>query len=553
MRPANMPNQNMPSHFDLVMAYHNQTKHHFERYANGPEHIDWEQQPSGFRYYEGAKQIELPLVADKINVQFDDLYTEPKNIFPLSLKNLSGLLELAFGLSAWKQFDDSRWPLRCNPSSGNLHPTEAYVITDDMDDLKVAVYHYVSEHHILEQRGIFADSQQLQPILSSNHFLIGLSSIPWREAWKYGERAFRYCQHDVGHAIAAVRYAAACFGWKASVLPSWSDAEIAQLLGLNQTDDFHSNEIEIPETVLLIQTQQQANTCVCSGEHLAPVMQTIQWQGKANLLDPKHHYEWPTIDKTIEITKKPVTEEEKYLAPALPALPPIADIQAAQLIRQRRSAQQFDGKSILGLDHFYRMLDCTLPREGSHFWDVFKSQPRLHLIFFVHRVDGLANGLYILARHDAAVETLKQQLQHEKFTWQKPDSCPEHLAFYHLVSANAQNAAQRLSCHQNIASHSAFSLGMLAEFEDHIQAETWAYRRLFWEAGIIGQILYLEAEAAGMRGTGIGCFFDDAVHEVLGIKNHSLQSIYHFTVGMPVEDARLQTIPPYAHLTEPRE
>ena len=58
-------------------------------------------------------------------------------------------------------------------------------------------------------------------------------------------------------------------------------------------------------------------------------------------------------------------------------------------------------------------------------------------------------------------------------------------------------------------------------------------------------MLYLEAEAAGVRGTGIGCFFDDAVHEILGVQDHSLQSLYHFTVGMPVDDARVQTRPGY--------
>jgi hypothetical protein len=30
-------------------------------------------------------------------------------------------------------------------------------------------------------------------------------------------------------------------------------------------------------------------------------------------------------------------------------------------------------------------------------------------------------------------------------------------------------------------------------------------------------MLYLEAEAAGVRGTGIGCFYDDPVHDVLGL------------------------------------
>jgi len=56
-----------------------------------------------------------------------------------------------------------------------------------------------------------------------------------------------------------------------------------------------------------------------------------------------------------------------------------------------------------------------------------------------------------------------------------------------------------------------------------------------------------------MRGTGIGCFFDDAVHEIFGIQNPTLQSLYHFTVGVPLEDTRLQTLPPYAHLDSSRK
>ena len=71
---------------------------------------------------------------------------------------------------------------------------------------------------------------------------------------------------------------------------------------------------------------------------------------------------------------------------------------------------------------------------------------------------------------------------------------------------------------------------------------------MFWEAGLLGQVLYLEAEAAGVRATGIGCFFDDPVHEIVAIKNLTLQSLYHFTIGGPVEDRRLQTLPPYHHL-----
>jgi hypothetical protein len=90
---------------------------------------------------------------------------------------------------------------------------------------------------------------------------------------------------------------------------------------------------------------------------------------------------------------------------------------------------------------------------------------------------------------------------------------------------------------------------MLAEFAAPLAEHGPAfYPRLFWETGLVGQVLYLEAEAAGVRATGIGCFFDDAMHDVLGISDHSWQSLYHFTVGGPVDDPRLQTLLPYHHL-----
>ena len=62
---------------------------------------------------------------------------------------------------------------------------------------------------------------------------------------------------------------------------------------------------------------------------------------------------------------------------------------------------------------------------------------------------------------------------------------------------------------------------------------------------MLGQVLYLEAEAAGVRGTGIGCYFDDAFHELLGLRDRTFQDLYHFTVGGPVDDPRLITLPPY--------
>ena len=110
-----------------------------------------------------------------------------------------------------------------------------------------------------------------------------------------------------------------------------------------------------------------------------------------------------------------------------------------------------------------------------------------------------------------------------------------------------RGSAVQLSCNQAIAGDGAFSLGMIADYERSIEEHgAWFYPRLFWETGAVGQMLYLQAEALGLRSTGIGCFFDDPVHSVLGLRGRTLQSLYHFTVGKAVEDPRLTTLPAYA-------
>src|SRR5438445_12249679 len=110
---------------DEVLTYHQLSKHHLHRYAEGPGHLDWANQPDPFRTYAGAPTVDLPLLADALVASYADLYT-PGAVAPRrpALDTVAILFELALGLSAWKEYHASRWALRCNPSSGNLHPTE---------------------------------------------------------------------------------------------------------------------------------------------------------------------------------------------------------------------------------------------------------------------------------------------------------------------------------------------------------------------------------------------------------------------------------------------
>jgi hypothetical protein len=207
-----------------------------------------------------------------------------------------------------------------------------------------------------------------------------------------------------------------------------------------------------------------------------------------------------------------------------------------------------DGETSIDRMVFYRMLQRTLP--DCFPFDGVPWVPRVSLAFFVHRVASLEPALYLLARNESHEASLRRSLK-DGLEWQTPEGCPDGLRLYRLATDDMRLRAKMVSCHQDIAAESAFSLGMLAEFDAALEADgAGIYPRLFWETGLIGQLLYLEAEAAGVRGTGIGCFFDDLMHDMLGITDHSWQSLYHFTIGGPIEDPRLKTLEPYAHLDE---
>jgi SagB-type dehydrogenase family enzyme len=540
---------------EVVRAYHARTKHRFEAYAEGPGQLDWDAQPAAFRHYPGAPVLELPLAADSFERCYGQLEKKPKNEIAPDLASLGALLELSFGLSAWKTWGPSRWALRCNPSSGNLHPVEAYVLSAGLPGIGAGLQHYDPEQHALEGRALIA------PAEGEAWLAIGLSSVMWREAWKYGERAFRYCQLDIGHAVGALAYAAALLGWE--VVPMVATAEaLKHCLGLDRPDDFPPSryaftETEEPEILLAIRAPG-LNTPP-SAEALAAWLDAADWQGKPTRIDPSPGYRWPAIDQVAAASREALSAQEATdFAPLPPLVPHPTTTGAAQIIRQRRSGQRFDPHYALLRPAFYRMLDAVLPRPQLP-WLTQVTPPRIHLLLFVLRVDGLPSGLYLLPRTPAAFTALPAALlpTDERFAARRPvadfdPDCPPHLGLIQLAEMGLQEMqrlARSLSCHQDIASTSAFSLGMLGEFEA-ATATGHGYRELLREAGLVGQVLYLEAEAAEVRGTGIGCFFDDPVHQLVGLSGPRYQSVYHFTVGTPVTDARIETDPPYPQRQE---
>ncbi len=569
---------------DRVIHYHIRTKHHFNRYARSMGFLDWANQPDPFRRFEGAQLLPLPLLKpdeEPLSPAYEAIYEQ--GTVPcqsVSLSTLSRFFEFALALSAWKKAGESEWALRSNPSSGNLHPTEGYVVLPKIDGLDLApgLYHYAPKEHGLELRAAFPPDELVRLLASfpPGAFLFGLTSIHWREAWKYGERAFRYCNHDVGHAIGSARIAAATLGWNIALLDGVDQDAVAMLLGTDRKDDFGEAELEHPDCLAVVWLSEnvKGEASFVKREHsemplsldtaIVKELAGTTWYGKANRLSLEHGVHWDIIDEAANASWKTQTDRPVITLPAIrltssnrlhaSRMTHDADPSAGQIIRQRRSAVSFDGKTSISASAFFHMMQQVLPRaeqpqlDRPMPWDVWPYDPAIHLLVFVHRVDGLTPGLYCLVRDPKKLPFIQQAVNSE-LTWTLAPECPDGLPLYWLLGGDARKLAVQVSCHQDIAGDSAFSFGMLAEFEGTLRERgAWRYPRMFWEAGLLGQVLYLEAEAAGVRATGIGCFFDDPVHEIIGVKELAMQSLYHFTIGGPVEDRRLQMLPPYDHL-----
>lgn len=565
---------------DAVLRYHERTKHRFDRFAPGPARLDWANQPDPFRHYEGAPLIALPRLAPAAaaaSPPYGDLYRLGAVAgVALTASSLSRFLECSLAITAWKQAGAVRWALRANPSSGNLHPTEAYLLLDRLDGVSTApgLHHYAARQHGLELRAEWpADGfKSLLQGFSPGAFLLGLASVHWREAWKYGERAFRYCQHDMGHALGSTRLAAQMLGWRMVLLDGVGDDTVASLLGIDRAGDFEGAEREHPGALAVVWSE--AATGPAAQASPAPLSLDVsslrkqpprRWFGKANRLSRDEPVRWEALEEVQEAARKPQCEcsaaelpgGEPAVVPApagamAPALGPgPTQPGAALLMRQRRSALAFDGRTSMPAASFFALLARTLPHAERSLgqrpvpWDLLSWTPSIDLALFVHRVQGLAPGLYLLARNPARVAPLRQATYRE-YAWSAPPGCADGLPLFLLQAADVRGLAAQLSCGQAIAGDGAFSLAMIAAFEPGLRRHgAWFYRRLFWEAGLIGQLLYLEAQALGLRGTGIGCFFDDAVHEVMGFGDLSFQSLYHFAIGAAVDDPRLTTLPPY--------
>ncbi len=433
--------------------------------------------PNPFRHYEGVPVVDLPADPPVPAIAAWDVLCgaggETTAVDGAAFLSQLFLYSAAISATKIAPATGSTYSLRVNPSSGNLHPTEFHFATRGVSGWADGLYHYRPSQHMAEQRAVgdFGFDGSL---------VIILTSIAWREAWKYRDRAYRYCLLDIGHAWQAVGLAARAMGCRCTATGSFDDVALAARLGLAGD-----------EWPMLILTIEGGPIPLGASE---PTVPTVPAGSPNRLSEHVLMPDWiPDIHAATSLNLEPWERPDSaFTASAL------GGRTFGEVARSRRSALDFVGGSAeITMAQLLALLSVT-------------REPLLTIYIYVHRVSGLEPGLY---RHSDTLERLK--------------------------SGDQRVVAAGLSLGQNLAGNACIALSMVADLEGATaRSGERGYRYAHMEAGAVGHRLYLAAEALGLRATGIGAFFDDRVREYLDLETG--QVVYHFAIGYPVHDPRLE-------------
>ena len=499
---------------ERLFAYHHVTKHSYHSVRTHAHFLDWHNQPDPFRTYEGAPLITLP--AEPGFPQADTFATmatlaegartvkgsksEYHEEVQLDVSWLSQLLWHSMAISAWKKVPrtDDRYSLRVNPSSGNLHPTETYLALLGFTGVEDGLYHYRADRHALELRSRGDWTEKIAralvlPWAAESPLIVGLTSIFWREAWKYRDRAYRYCCHDLGHAMMSLLLAAHTLGLPGGVVAHFSDLRLTHVLGLAESDD-------APMAFLVFPPQSPSRRLPAPPlqEPAGVPNQLSAEQVPYDLLLGMHRS--TILPDSVEPLPRisPTNAGTAHDQRSLPD--PARDTPLGPTVRRRRSALDFDARTPpMERDDVEQLLDFATRdwladwrgNFGGETTQVKQGVDFVTLYLYFHRVRDCEPGVYRWVKSSRRLEQLHR--------------------------GNVERVAAYLSLEQGLAGNACFAVSMIADLAEAARVfGNRGYRYVHFEAGAIGQRLYVGAEALGWNATGIGAFYDDDVHRYLG-------------------------------------
>ncbi|MBU0513819.1 MAG: SagB/ThcOx family dehydrogenase [Proteobacteria bacterium] len=465
----------------MTRQYHRQTA--YGRHGMSGGLLDWGNQPQPFKTYQGAKVEALPWPPELPASPLSRIIDPPPLEGRLSANHLAALLHLAGGLTARASHGGQDFYYRAAASAGALYPTEVYAVLGDVDDVPAGVYHWpVSRMGLArlrdgDHRPVMAaalDESEVHPA-----YLV-LTAIPWRSAWKYRDRAWRYCLLDTGHVLAGALWGATALGLDHWTWYRFQDESVAEVLGLDPDQ-------ESPLAIVGLGKPSAERLTVLPLESDLPQAAPLSRREEtfAAILDARD-------ESSGAISRRvPPPRPRRAGREAVTLTPTSIEADLPVTIGRRRSRRNFIRRPIT-LTQLATLLEAVM---GAYPGDVYGAAPGrvgLGRTFVVAgQVDSLRAGVY--------------------------EFHPASMTLAPLTEGDAGAELASAGLGQAWMARAAVNIILAADLAAlETERGPRAYREVMLEAGLFGQRVYLAATAQGWGCCGVGAFFDDEVRALLG-------------------------------------
>jgi SagB-type dehydrogenase family enzyme len=518
-----------PGH-PATLHYHAATALTGARVRAMPTQVDGRTPPaSDKRYPRAARHVlteqidcDLPNTLDLVGRLGHRPAADDTRVVAWNLEAVSRLCYYAYGPTVLQEVPGATLTLRAVPSAGARYPCELYLALRGASGLRTGVYHYAAGEHALETLhgsdclpALMTATGDLPDVATADAVVL-VSSIWWRSAWKYGDRAYRYCLQDAGHVAGNVALVAMALGYRAAIIHHFVDAGVSQLLGLDPA-------VEAVQVLVAIQaTAPEPATAASAVVAPSPLSLVAAPDGRADETAQvaalvRTHMATTEQDRAAVLSRRtcvltdtlrPSRTEPAWLVPlphtnreALPA------VSLCQSLLERRSAHHFAPATLAG--PAFACLMQALTSEYPADVPAASQRAALDVYLIVNDVAGVPPGAYRYLVESHSLLTIR--------------------------TGNLREWGTHLALDQTFCREAAALAFFVADLGPAVgQCGDRVYRTVHIEAGMRGQATYLAAHALGVGCTAIGAFFDLEVTSFFAAPEQAAV-IYVLALGTPAD------------------
>jgi SagB-type dehydrogenase family enzyme len=502
-----------------ALEYHQETKHSEVSIRSSNYYLDWDNKPNPFKFYTSLLSEALPIdfPIPSLNVitmkDTDQIFISVDT--KINIKLLSSLLFFSAGITRQIKFPHGNYFMRAAPATGALYPIELYVVTENIDGLQAGVYHFCPGQFALtklregDHRLLLFEASGCDKVIKNSPFTLILTSIAWRNAWKYQARSYRHWFWDSGVITANLVATARSFGLNTKLIIGFVDKTVNEMLCLDEEKE--ASIVLAPIGIGLSQEEPKKIEYITRFiPDIVPISKKefeypqIWKLHKASSLDSNDEVrEWVRSILVMQEIKETQNVDLNLPSKSISRIPVISQ-KLSDVILLRGSTRKFSRKSIT----FVQLSNILYSLTKSIHSDFVDKESTIDVYFIANAVTDMQKGAYFFNRKENTIGLLKTNVH--------------------------RNMSGYLCLEQSLFSDASAVFYMMTNLRFVLdRLGNRGYRLCQFESGILAGRIYLSAYNQRLGASG-STFYDDAVTEFFS--PHAKDKDVTIAVGIGIPD-----------------